>query len=67
MQNMGGGYDAAAIVPGAIIVVTAPHCCPTSSPSRRPVCVGVPAPMVVVVTVPLAVISMQLLFCLLPS
>ncbi|KAF8218936.1 hypothetical protein L208DRAFT_1419131, partial [Tricholoma matsutake] len=44
-----------------------PHCCPTSSPSRRSVCVGVPAPIVVVVAVPLAVVAMPLLYCLLPS
>ena len=44
-----------------------PRCCPASSPSRRPVCVGVPAPIVVVVTVPLAVVAVPLLFCLLPS
>ena len=43
------------------------HCCPTSSPSHCPVCVGVPAPIVVVVTVPLTVIAVPLLFCLLPS
>ena len=44
-----------------------PCCCPASSPSRRPVHVGVPAPIVVVVTVPFAVVAMPLLFFLLPS
>ena len=43
-----------------------PRCCLASSPSCRPVCVGVPAP-IVVVTVPLAVVAVPLLFCLLPS
>ena len=67
MQNMGGGRDAAAIVP--IIVVTVPSLLSRLISQSLPCLCWCPCPHCCCYcnTVPLTVIAVPLLFCLLPS